>query len=166
MGRDIALDVEALAAAIFLGIGESFVQSPVVEMVLELAGHICSLRRLVLRPPFGSVVFFPFALERFAVAGAGPELGLFKIYGCDSGIDHPLDVFLLEILQVVLCRDNVRHHVSVPDGIALGIDLSLVKMPFSVPFPGEIVLVLAPGDSGHEIDFVSSLFPGCDSFLD
>ena len=55
--------------------------------------------------------------------------------------------------------------MTMPYGISFGIDLSLIEMPFSIPFSGKVVLVLAPGYSGHEINFVSSFFPGCDSLF-
>lgn len=35
--------------------------------------------------------------------------------------------------------------MTMPYGISFCIDLSLIEMPFSIPFSGKVVLVLAPG---------------------
>ena len=53
-----------------------------------------------------------------------------------------------------------------PNGITLGIDLTFIEMPLSVPFACKIVLVSSPGNTCHEIHLVAALFPRGDAVFD
>ena len=155
----VAAHVHAFLPSVLLGVGERLVERAVVKMILELVRQIGVLSRLVLRTPVESVVFLPFALERLAVSAARPELRLLEEYGVYSRVDDGSDLPFLEILEVVLCRHDVGNEVSVPYGVALHGLLSLVQMPLAVPFAGEVVLISAPGDAGHEVRGVAPVAP-------
>ena len=159
MGGHIAADVHAFFPAILLGIRESFIQSPVVKVVLELVGEIGILRTLVLRSPREAIVVLPLALERLAVTAPSPELRFLEKNGVDTCIDDRFDVPFLEVSKVVFGGDDVRDESSVPDGIALSGLLSFVEMPLAVPLPREIVLIFAPSYACHKVRLVTSLPP-------
>ena len=166
MGRDIALHVHSLGTAIILGEGRNVLQGPVVEMVLEFSGQIGRFRGLVLRPPGAVVIVFPLALESLAVAAPAPEFRFLEIEGFHAGVDDAPDLRLLEILQVVPARYDVGDHAPVPDRVSVRADLSLIQVCLAVPGAGEVILIGAPGDAGHEIDPVAVLSPGPYPFLD
>ena len=166
MGRDIAFHVHPLTLSVFLGICENFVEGPVIEIVFELVRKVGVFRGFMLRPPVEAVIFFPFPFERFAVAGPGPEFRLFHENGVDPCIDHPFHVHFFHVFQVILGRDDIRYHVPVPDSVSLYCYLTLVEVPFPVPFSCEIVLVLAPGDSRHEVGDIPSVPPGFHPFFE
>ena len=107
MGGHIAADVHAFFPAILLGIRESFIQSPVVKVVLELVGEIGILRTLVLRSPREAIVVLPLALERLAVTAPSPELRFLEKNGVDTCIDDRFDVPFLEVSEVVFGGDDV-----------------------------------------------------------
>ena len=166
VGRDVALHIHPLAAAVLLGEGEDLAQGIVVELVLELVGQVGVLGRFVLGAPLGAVVLFPFPFEGLAVTRAGPELGLLHEDGVDAGVDDPFHVALLHVGQVVVGRDDVGHQMSVPDGVTAALHLSFVEVGTSVPLAGEVVLVFAPGDSGHEVHRVSAVAPRADAVFE
>ncbi len=129
-------------------------------MIFEFGGEVGGLRRLVLGTPGCAVIGFPLALEGFAVAAAGPEFRFLQEDGVHAGINHPLDVTLLEVFQVVFRRYNVGDHPAVPDGVAVLLYLAFVQVPLAIPFSGEIVLVFTPGDAGHEMGRIALFLPG------
>ena len=129
-------------------------------MVFQLGGQVGGFRRLVLGAPVVAVIRFPLALERLGIAAMGPELGFFQEDMVHPGVDDALDVPLLEVGEIVLSGNDVRDHRPVPDGIPFHPHLAFVQMPFSVPTAGEIILITAPGDAGHEMRLVPPLPPG------
>ena len=149
--RHVALHVHPLLPSVGLGISEGLVQGTVVEVVLQLVREVGVLGRFVLRPPRETVILLPLALEGLAVAGSCPELRLLQEDGFDALVYDGTDVLLLEVSQIVARRHDVGHEVSVHDGVALLRLLPLVHVPAAVPFSGEVVLILPPGDARHEV---------------
>ena len=159
MGRHVTFYFQSFFAAIFLREGEDIFQSPVVEVILQFVGQIGSLGGAVLRHPRCSVIVFPFLLERVAIASPGPELGFLEVNGVHSGVYDPLDLGLLEVVQILLARHDVRNVLSVPEGVSLGVDLTVFPMGNPIPTSGEIILIASPGYTGHEIRPVTLFFP-------
>ena len=120
----------------------------------------------MLRPPVEPVIFFPFPFECLAVAGPGPEFRLFHENGVDACIYHPFHVLFFHVLQVILRRDDIRDHVPVPDSVTFYCHLTLVEVPFPIPFAGEVVLVLAPGYTCHEMGDIPPVSPGFHPFFE
>ena len=166
MGGHIALDVHSLGLAVGFGIGEDLVQGVIVELVFQLVGQPGVLRRLVGWSPGKAVIFFPLLLEGLAVACPCPKLWLFHEDGVYARIDHALDVPFLDVIEIVFRRDNIRHHGAVPDGVAVLLHLSFVKMRLTVPLSGEVVLVFTPCNARHEMGDVAAFLPRTDSVLD
>jgi hypothetical protein len=53
-----------------------------------------------------------------------------------------------------------------PDRVALLGHLAFVEMPFSIPLAREIILVFAPGNSRHEMCFVTFVTPCLNALLE
>ena len=118
------------------------------------------------RTPGKAVVLLPLLLERLAVACPCPELGFFHEDGVYSGINHTLDVPFLDVVEIILCGHDIRHHRPMPDSIAVLLHLSFIEMGLAVPFACEVVLVFTPSNACHEMGDVAAFLPRTDSVLD
>ena len=99
------------------------------------------------------------SLATRAISCTGPELRFFEENSVDAGIDDRLDVTLLEVCQIVSGGDNIRHHSSVPNGVAMHRLLSLVEVPLAIPLACEVVLIIAPGNARHEVSGITPPAP-------
>ena len=113
----------------------------------------------MLRAPVEIIIFFPFALEGFAISGPRPEFGLFQIDGVNASIDDPLDMLFLHILDEVLARNNIRNHVAVPYRVAMAFHLSFVEVHFPIPLAGEVIFITAPGNASHKMRDIAPVSP-------
>ena len=117
----------------------------------------------MLRTPFETIERLPFLLKSLAVARPGPELRLLKKDGIDALINHRLYMALLEVFDVILGRNDIGRHLSMPYSIAIHRLLTLVEMPSPVPFAREVILIFAPGDARHEVSRISVVAPRPDT---
>ena len=63
------------------------------------------------------------------------------------------------VFEIIFRRDNIWDHVPVPYSVSFGSHLTFIKVPFPVPLPGEIVLVLSPRDTCHEMRDITVVPP-------
>ena len=160
MGRHITAYIHTFTPAISFGKGKYFVQSPVIQMIFQFISEVGILRRLVLCTPGETIISLPLLFESITISGTGPKFRFFHIDSIDPGIDHPFDMFLLHVLDKLTGRNDVRHHMPMPDGITGLSHLSFAKMIlFTVPLSQKIVLVFSPGNAGHEMRPVSPVPP-------
>ncbi|MNU83949.1 hypothetical protein D3C71_736590 [compost metagenome] len=69
-------------------------------------------------------------------------------------------MYLFDVFQIIFSRDNIRNHVTMPDGITFYIDLSLIQVHFSIPFSRKIILILPPGNTRHKMRNIPPITPG------
>ena len=165
MCRNVTFDVATQRLAIFLGKREDLFKCPVIEIVFQFIGKIGVFSRLMLGSPWESVIRFPLFLEGLTVASPCPELRFFQVDDIDSCIDNPLDMHLLHVFQEIQGRNNVWHHLTMPNGIAFHFYLSFIQMRLAVPFSCEVILVATPCDAGHELGLITPFLPRPDTFL-
>ena len=72
---------------------------------------------------------------------------------------------LLHVFQEIQRRNNVWHHLTMPNGIAFHFYLSFIQMRLAVPFSCEVILVATPCDAGHELGLITPFLPRPDTFL-
>ena len=101
---------------------------------------------------------FPLALEPLGVPAADPELGLLQMDRLRASVHRALHA-LAEELAKVLAGRHVIDVAAVRNHVAITVSLGLVDVPDTVEPAVEVVLVLAPGDAGHEVDDVSLGLP-------
>src|SRR5690554_4206067 len=113
----------------------------------------------MLRPPVEAVIFFPFTFECVAVAGTSPEFRFFEVDGIDTRIDNPFDDHFFQVAYEVHCWYDIRHHMSMPQGIALDCYLAFIEVPFAIPFTCKVILVFAPGNTRHKMGGITTVTP-------
>src|ERR1700754_131279 len=135
-------------------------------MIFQLAGQISILGRGVLRPPGKAIELLPFFFEGNTVTCAGPELRLFEEDGVDPRVDHPFYHGRLHIVDKGLHRDHIGHVLAMKDSIALLCYLAYPEMVLPIPLSEKIVVVLSPGDAGHEGDGITPVTPALDALFE
>src|SRR5690606_34466744 len=160
MRGNVAFYIHAFGFPVFFGKGKYFVQRLIIEVILELIRKVSVLWRFVLWTPIKTIIFLPFPFKRLTVSCSSPEFRFFHKYSVDSRIDDRLHMLFLQIRQEVIRRYNIRNHMAMPYGILLPGNLPFIEMPLAIPLPCEIILIFTPGNPGHEMDGISSIFPG------
>ena len=160
MSRHIATYIHPFTSTIFFSVSEYLLQSMIIQLVFQLIRQIGIIRRFMLRLPIKTIIFLPFPFESLAVSTTCPEFGLFHIDGINACINGLLYMCFFYIGQIILCRNNVGHLMSVPDSISFLPHLSFVHVRYSVPFSGKIALIFSPGDPCHEMSGISAIAPG------
>ena len=160
MRGNIAADFPAQAPAIFLRKCKRLIQGAIVQVILEFGRQISGLGRLFPGTPGRTVIGRPFPFEGIGIPGGLPEFRLFQKDVVHACVDDPLDMPLLEILQVILRGNDIGNHAAVPERVSGGVHLPFVQVPLPVPSAREIILVCAPGDAGHEVSLVAPRPPG------
>lgn len=161
-------DVEAHLAALLEGNVPQHRGDPVEaageQVLLELSGAEMRFGAAVRRLPRLAEKGLPFPLERFRVAGAGPEFRLLEMDAFDAQLDDRP-----EFLQQVLGEAERRNHVrdvcafTVQDRRSVVRGLRVAPVVRAVPPSVQIVLIGAPGDAGHQMDAIAGLSPPRDA---
>ena len=160
MSRHITLDIQSFRLSVLFCIGENLVQRIIIQMIFQFVGKIGILRRFVLRSPGEIIIFLPFGLESFAVSATHPELRFLQIDGGDSGINDSFDLCFLHIADKTLGGYDIGNQMAVSDLISIAVALSFFQMPvYSVPLSQKIVLIVAPGNSGHKLRQIPFISP-------
>ena len=69
----------------------------------------------------------------------------------------------VSLFAVVGAGRHVIHVAAVADLVAVAISLGLVLVIDAIEAAIEIILIFAPGDSGHDMDAIAMFPPGLDS---
>ena len=157
--------IQAFRPAILFGIRSNLVQGTIIELILQFVGKIGVFRRQMLCLPFCTVIGFPLSFERVTVTTACPKLRFLQKDGVNTGVNHSFDLRLLEVANIVQGGNDVWNHVSVPYRVIIEGYLPFVQMFLSVPAPVEVVLIFAPGYSGHEVGDIAAFSPRLHSFF-
>lgn len=145
---------------IFLQRRTDAVQTTRVQISLQLGRSVLRVLRSVGRLPRLVIVIAPFAFERLRVSALHPEFRFLQVNGLHPGIHrrtNPLDK--------KICITDGWYHIrniyrgSMDDRLAILILLGFVPMGAPVNLAVQIVLVTAPGHSGHEMHMVAPLRP-------
>ena len=155
--------VAIVGLAVLLGEIEDLRERPAIQIVLQLRRAVLGVRRGIRGLPVLFVVRLPFAFEILLPTAACPELGLFQVDGLGAGVECPLDSHG-QILPVILAGRDIRNVAvaAVQDRFAVGLSLGLIPVVLAVELAVEIILILAPGHTRHNVDGVAMLPPGFD----
>src|SRR5882757_4640126 len=105
------------------------------------------------------VVVAPFALETLRIPGAIPEFRLLEMNRLRPGIKRPLDPNAKEF-AVIGAGTHVIYIAPVADLVSLTICLRFILVVDSIEAAVEVILILAPGHPGHDMDAITVLAPG------
>src|SRR5262245_43959415 len=114
------------------------------------------------RLPILVVITFPLALEPLGIPAAHPKFGLFQVNCFRSGIKRPLNSHAQE-LPVICARAHIVDVSAMADLFPAPVGLRLILMIDAVESPVEIILVVAPGNSGHHMNAIAAIAPRLDS---
>src|SRR6266567_5364179 len=112
--------------------------------------------------PILPVVVAPLAFETFLVTVLDPELRFLQVDRFGACIERALDVCAQE-LSVVGARADVEHAATMPVRRAVAVRLLLILVIDSIEAALEIILVLAPGNTGHHMDAIAPIASGLDA---
>lgn len=127
-------------------------------MVLELGRQVSRFRRFMLRHPRKAIILLPFSFKSFTIARSCPKLRLFQVNGVNTCINYFL-YQRFEIGDISIRRNGIGYIPPMPDAIAFPVHLSFVEMRFAIKLTGKIILVIAPGYTGHKLNVISMLLP-------
>ncbi len=148
-----------LLEGVFLARLRHAAQGPAVEIVFQPAGLVLGVGRTVGTHVRLVIVQLPLPCKGRRESGVGPELRFFQVDGEHAGVDHGL-----ELLRHVIGELDRRHHIgnarAVEPFFALGVHL---RQGHDVPAVDVLeILIVAPGDAGHQVGHVALVDPGLD----
>ena len=164
MRRDVEAHLAALLEGFVAQHGGDPVEAAGEQVLLELPGAEMRFGGAVRGLPRLTEEGLPFPLERFRIAGAGPELRLFEVDAFDAELDDRAE-FLHQVLGEAERRDHVRDvgALTVQDRRSVARGLRVGPVVGAVPPSIQIVLIVAPGDAGHQVDAIAGLAPPGDA---
>ena len=112
--------------------------------------------------PILAVVVAPLAFETFLVTILDPELRFLQVDCIGTRIERALDVCAQEH-SVVGAWTNIEHAATMPVRGAVAVRLLLILVIDSIEAALEIILVLAPGNTGHHMGAIAPVAPGPDA---
>src|SRR5262245_38259651 len=115
------------------------------------------------RHPIFAVHGLPFAFETFGVTASHPEFRLLEVDRFGASIQRSLHANAEELSKIG-SRTHVINIASVANLISITVRLRFVLVVDSVEPAIEIILIVAPGDTGHHVDAIAPVPPGANQF--
>ncbi len=161
MSGDIAADGPGMLLVVLLDRIEDLLEGAPIEVVLQPRCPPLGIHRPMGRDPLLAIELPPLATETLGVTAANPELGLLEVDGLGSGLEGALHPHAEEPAEVFPWA-HVIHVAAVADLLAFPVGLGFVLVIDAVETPIQIVLVIAPGDAGHDVNPIAAIAPGVD----
>src|ERR1043166_6852069 len=118
------------------------------------------------RLPIFAIERLPFAFETFFVAGPHPELRFLEMNGVRAGLECALNADAEKFSEVRSGAhvENVgRKAPAVTDLVTGPFRLRFVLVIDAVEFALDIILVAAPGNSGHDVRAIAVFAPALEA---
>ena len=110
------------------------------------------------RLPGFAVIRLPLAFEPFRIAAANPEFRFFQMNCLRPRIERALNSDAKE-LSVIGSGTHVVHIPAVADSVSVTIGLGLVFVVDAIEPAVKIILILSPGNTGHDVNAVTAITP-------
>src|SRR5258707_1090447 len=112
--------------------------------------------------PILIIIILPLTFEPLFVAVLHPKFRFLEMDRLRPGFKCSSDTHA-EVSAVIRPRTHIIHAATVAVGSAVSIGLLLIFVVHPIESPGQIILVLPPGNTGHDMDAVAMLAPGFDA---